>query len=73
MHVRSGGIKAYLVTAIGSLEHRSYIPTAQKWDCRLHFSPWWGMFAPKGTPKTVIEKLMALLWRRWLIQSYVSG
>ena len=21
------------------------------------FSPWWGMFAPKGTPKTVIEKL----------------
>jgi len=58
MHVRSGGIKAYLVTAKDRLSIAPNIPTAAEVGLpAFTFSPWWGMFAPKGTPKTVIEKL----------------
>jgi tripartite-type tricarboxylate transporter receptor subunit TctC len=58
MHVRSGGIKAYLVTAKDRLSSAPNIPTAAEVGLpAFAFSPWWGMFAPKGTPKTVIEKL----------------
>jgi len=58
MHVRSGGIKAYLVTAKDRLSSAPNIPTAAEVGLpAFTFSPWWGMFAPKGTPKTVIEKL----------------
>jgi tripartite-type tricarboxylate transporter receptor subunit TctC len=58
MHVRSGGIKAYLVTAKDRLSIAPNIPTAAEVGLpAFTFSPWWGMFAPKGTPKSVIEKL----------------
>jgi tripartite-type tricarboxylate transporter receptor subunit TctC len=58
MHVQSGGIKAYLVTPKDRLSSAPNIPTAAEVGLPgLTFSFWWGMFAPKGTPKTVIEKL----------------
>ncbi len=57
-HVRSGTIKAY---AIGS-DHRSPVlpdvPTSK--DAGLpefHVSAWVALFAPKGTPKPILDKL----------------
>ena len=58
VHVQSGGIKAYMVTARNRLSIAPDIPTAAEVGLpTLTFSPWWAMFAPKGTPANIIEKL----------------
>jgi tripartite-type tricarboxylate transporter receptor subunit TctC len=58
MYVNSGGLKAYIVTAQTRLSIAPNIPTAAELGLpTFTFSFWWAMFAPKGTPKSIIERL----------------
>ena len=59
-HVRDGKIRAYAVTAKARLPSAPEIPTALEAGVHgLDISVWYGLWAPKGTPKDVIEKLNA--------------
>jgi tripartite-type tricarboxylate transporter receptor subunit TctC len=56
--VRDGAIKAYAVTAKSRFAAAPDIPTVDEAGLPgLYISGWFGLFAPKGTPKPVIEKL----------------
>ena len=56
--VQSGTIKAYAVTADKRLAVAPDIPTVDEAGMPgLHFSLWACLFAPKGTPKEIIDKL----------------
>ena len=58
--VRAGAIRAYAVTAKSRLAAAPDIPTVDEAGLPgLHISGWFGLFAPKGTPKDVIAKLNA--------------
>jgi tripartite-type tricarboxylate transporter receptor subunit TctC len=57
---RAGSIKAYAVTSDTRLTLASDIPTVGEMGLPLlSFSAWWGLFAPKGTPRDIIGKLNA--------------
>jgi tripartite-type tricarboxylate transporter receptor subunit TctC len=56
--VRTGTIKAYAVTAKNRLAIAPDIPSVDEAGLPgLNFSLWAGLFAPKGTPKAIIDKL----------------
>jgi tripartite-type tricarboxylate transporter receptor subunit TctC len=56
--VRAGAVKAYGVTAKNRLAAAPDIPTVDEAGVRgLYVSGWFGLFAPKGTPKNIIGKL----------------
>ena len=56
--VRSGAIKAYAATAKSRFAAAPNIPTVDEAGLPgLHISGWFGLYAPKGTPRTVIDKL----------------
>jgi tripartite-type tricarboxylate transporter receptor subunit TctC len=58
--MRAGSIKAYAVTSERRLAAAPEIPTVGELGLpRLSFSSWFGLFAPKGTPKDIINKLTA--------------
>jgi tripartite-type tricarboxylate transporter receptor subunit TctC len=58
--VRAGTIKAYALTSETRLALVPDIPTfAEMGLPTLTFSGWGGLFAPKGTPKSIIDKLNA--------------
>jgi len=58
--VRGGTIKAYAVTAESRLGSAPDIPTVDEAGLAgFHFSFWQALWAPKGTPATVIDKLNA--------------
>jgi tripartite-type tricarboxylate transporter receptor subunit TctC len=58
--MRAGSINAYAVTSDTRLTVAPDIPTfAEKGLPALSLSFWWGLFAPKGTPKDIIGKLNA--------------
>jgi tripartite-type tricarboxylate transporter receptor subunit TctC len=58
--VRAGTIKAYAVTAKTRLPAAPDIPTVDEAGVPgLYISVWYGLWAPKGTPKDVIAKLSA--------------
>jgi tripartite-type tricarboxylate transporter receptor subunit TctC len=58
--VQAGSIKAYAVTSDKRLAVAQDIPTfAEMGLPALSFSEWFGLFAPKGTPKEIISKLNA--------------
>ncbi len=57
---RAGSIKAYAVTSDTRLALAPDIPTfAETGLPSLSFSNWYGLFAPKGTPRDIIDKLDA--------------
>jgi tripartite-type tricarboxylate transporter receptor subunit TctC len=59
-HVRAGSIKAFAVTAKNRLAVAPDIPSVDEAGLPgLHFSLWAGLFAPKGTPKDIINKVNA--------------
>ncbi len=59
-HVREGRIRGYAVTAKARLPSAPDIPTALESGVKgLDISVWYGLWAPKGTPKDVIAKLNA--------------
>jgi tripartite-type tricarboxylate transporter receptor subunit TctC len=56
--VRAGTIKAYALTSEKRLALAPDIPTfAEMGLATLTFSGWGGLFAPNGTPKTIVDKL----------------
>lgn len=56
--VRAGSIKAYAVTARSRLSAAPDIPTVEEAGLPgMYLSVWFGLWAPKGTPKDVIAKL----------------
>jgi len=59
-HVRAGRVKAFAVTTKDRIAIAPEIPSAEEagfsW---LQFSLWAGLFAPKGTPRDIIDKLNA--------------
>ncbi len=58
--VRGGAIKAYAVTARSRFAAAPGVPTVDEAGLPgLHISGWFALFAPKGTPKPVIDKLNA--------------
>ena len=58
--VRGGAIKAYAVTAESRLASAPDIPTVDEAGLvGFHFSFWQALWAPKGTPAPVIDKLNA--------------
>jgi tripartite-type tricarboxylate transporter receptor subunit TctC len=60
--VRAGSIKAYAVTAEGHLPSAPEIPTVDEAGLPgFHFSFWQALWAPKGTPTAIIERLNAAL------------
>ena len=59
-HVRAGSIKAYAVTAKNRLAVAPDIPTVDEAGLPgFYASPWFAIWAPKGTPRDVIDKLNA--------------
>ena len=57
-HVQAGSIKAFAVTAKNRLAVAPDIPSVDEAGLPgLHFSLWAGLFAPKGTPRNIIDKL----------------
>jgi tripartite-type tricarboxylate transporter receptor subunit TctC len=58
--VRAGSTKAYAVTGDARLAAAPDIPTVGEMGLpALFYSGWYGLFAPKGTPRDVIGKLNA--------------
>jgi tripartite-type tricarboxylate transporter receptor subunit TctC len=57
---RSGSIKAYAVTSETRLSFAPDIPTFGELELpRISYSEWFGLFAPKGTPTEIIDRLNA--------------
>ena len=57
-HVKSGAIRAYAVTSDTRIPSAPDIPTVDEAGLpKLHVSIWFGLWAPKGTPKDVVTKL----------------
>jgi tripartite-type tricarboxylate transporter receptor subunit TctC len=58
--VRAGNIKAYAVTSVTRLALAPDIPTfAEMGLPALSFPVWYALFAPKRTPKEIIDRLNA--------------
>ena len=58
--MRAGSLKAFAVTSKTRLTVAPDIPTfAELGFPEVSWSPWFGLFAPKGTPKDIIGKLNA--------------
>jgi tripartite-type tricarboxylate transporter receptor subunit TctC len=59
-HARAGLVKAFAVTAHARLASAPDIPTVDEAGAPgLHMTIWYGLWAPKGTPKDVIAKINA--------------
>jgi tripartite-type tricarboxylate transporter receptor subunit TctC len=59
-HVRAGRVKAFAVTAKQRLAIAPEIPSVDEAGLSdLNFSLWAALFAPRGTPKEIVDKLNA--------------
>ena len=59
--VAGGAVKAYGISASQRLAALPDVPTAKEGGVNYQMSIWAGMFAPRGTPKPVVDKLNAAL------------
>jgi tripartite-type tricarboxylate transporter receptor subunit TctC len=59
--VSAGVVKAFAVSADARLASLPNVPTAKEAGIDYRMSIWAGIFAPKGTPQPVIDKLAAAL------------
>ena len=60
--IRTGQIKAYAVTTRTRLANLKDVPTLAEGGLpNVEITAWHGLYAPKGTPKTVIDRLSASL------------
>ncbi|HWP16824.1 MAG TPA: tripartite tricarboxylate transporter substrate-binding protein [Xanthobacteraceae bacterium] len=59
--ISGGAIKAYAVSAKERLAILPDIPTAKEAGIDYQMSIWAGIFAPKGTPKDIVDKLAVTL------------
>lgn len=56
-HMQSGRLRAFAVTSARRLPRFPDLPTVAETLPGYHVDPWFGIVAPNGTPKAVIEKL----------------
>jgi tripartite-type tricarboxylate transporter receptor subunit TctC len=59
--INGGSVKAYVVSADNRLAAIKDVPTAKEAGVKYDISIWSGIFAPKGTPKAVVDRLAAAL------------
>jgi len=60
--IKGGKVKAYAVTTSTRVKSLPDLPTVQEAGIKdFHVGVWHGLWAPKGTPKPVIDKLAAAL------------
>jgi tripartite-type tricarboxylate transporter receptor subunit TctC len=59
--IKGGSIKAYAVSSNERLAALPDIPTAKEAGLDYQMSIWAGIFAPRGTPKEVVDKLAGAL------------
>ena len=59
--ITSGAVKAYSISANARLPTLPNVPTAKEAGVDYQMSIWAGIFAPKGTPRAIVEKLAAAL------------
>jgi tripartite-type tricarboxylate transporter receptor subunit TctC len=59
--IAAGTIKAYAVSSSERLPTLPDVPTAKESGLDYQMSIWAGIFAPKGTPKPIVDKLAAAL------------
>jgi tripartite-type tricarboxylate transporter receptor subunit TctC len=59
--ISAGTIKAYAISSSERLPTLPDVPTAKEAGLDYEMSIWAGMFAPKDTPKPILEKLAAAL------------
>jgi len=60
--IKGGKVKAYAVTTPQRIKALADLPTVQEAGIKnFHVGVWHGMYAPKGTPKPVVDKLNAAL------------
>ncbi len=59
--VKSGAVKAYAVSATERLAALPDVPTAKEFGVDYQMSIWAGIFAPKGTPAPIADKLAQAL------------
>jgi tripartite-type tricarboxylate transporter receptor subunit TctC len=72
--MRAGSIKAFAVTSETRLAQAPEVPTfAELGLPKISWSAWYGLFAPKGTPKDIIGKLNAATVEALADQAVRSG
>jgi tripartite-type tricarboxylate transporter receptor subunit TctC len=59
--ITGGQVKALAVSANGRLPTLPEVPTAKEAGVDYQMSIWAGIFAPKGTPKAIVDRLAAAL------------
>ena len=59
--VKGGKVKGYMVSASERLAALPDVPSATEAGVKYEMSIWAGIFAPKGVPKEVVDKLAAAL------------
>jgi tripartite-type tricarboxylate transporter receptor subunit TctC len=59
--ITAGTIKAYAVSSSERLPALPDVPTAKEAGLDYQMSIWAGIFAPKGTPKPIVDKIAAAL------------
>ncbi len=60
--ITAGAVKAYAVTSAARLSNLPNLPTVGEAGMpQLEVAVWHGMYAPKGTPKAAIDRLVAAL------------
>ena len=59
--ITSGAIKAYAVSSSQRLATLPDVPTAKELGVDYQMSIWAGIFAPKGVPKEIVDKLAGAL------------
>jgi tripartite-type tricarboxylate transporter receptor subunit TctC len=59
--IAAGTIKAYAVSSSDRLPTLPDVPTAKEAGLDYQMSIWAGIFAPRGTPKPIVDKLAAAL------------
>jgi tripartite-type tricarboxylate transporter receptor subunit TctC len=61
--IAGGAIKAYAVSSTERLATLADLPTAKEAGLRYQMNIWAGIFAPKGTPKPIVDRLALALDR----------
>jgi tripartite-type tricarboxylate transporter receptor subunit TctC len=61
--IKGGNVKALAISSTERLPSLANVPTAKEAGVDYQMSIWAGIFAPKGTPKPVVDKLAAALSR----------
>ena len=57
MHIRSGRLRLIAISAARRDPNTPDIPTIGETIPGFDFAPWWGLFAPAGTPRDVVARL----------------